>query len=53
MLTILELDPGIDHLEAVAVIDRVHKAGGKIISFKSFCGGLPAPEDSDNPLGYK
>lgn len=47
------LDPGIDHLEAVAVIDRVHKAGGKIISFKSFCGGLPAPEDSDNPLGYK
>ncbi|KAI5463633.1 saccharopine dehydrogenase [Mariannaea sp. PMI_226] len=46
------LDPGIDHLSAVDTIDKVHKAGGKIISFKSFCGGLPAPEDSDNPLGY-
>jgi saccharopine dehydrogenase (NADP+, L-glutamate forming) len=31
----------------------VHKAGGKILSFLSYCGGLPAPEDSDNPLGYK
>jgi saccharopine dehydrogenase (NADP+, L-glutamate forming) len=47
------LDPGIDHLSAVLTIDEVHKAGGKIISFKSYCGGLPAPEDSDNPLGYK
>lgn len=34
----------IDHLYAVDLIDRVHKAGGKIRSFKSFCGGLPAPE---------
>ncbi|KAL1302514.1 hypothetical protein AAFC00_002901 [Neodothiora populina] len=47
------LDPGIDHLYAVKTIDEVHKAGGKITSFLSFCGGLPAPEDSDNPLGYK
>jgi saccharopine dehydrogenase (NADP+, L-glutamate forming) len=31
----------------------VHQAGGKILSFKSYCGGLPAPESSDNPLGYK
>jgi len=31
----------------------VHKAGGKILSFLSYCGGLPAPEDSGNPLGYK
>ncbi|CAI4211880.1 unnamed protein product [Parascedosporium putredinis] len=38
------LDPGIDHLYAVDVIDRVHKEGGSILSFKSFCGGLPAPE---------
>ncbi|KAI9171637.1 Saccharopine dehydrogenase [NADP(+), L-glutamate-forming] [Paramyrothecium foliicola] len=38
------LDPGIDHLYAVDVIDRVHKAGGKIRVFRSFCGGLPAPE---------
>lgn len=47
------LDPGIDHLYAVKVIDEVHRAGGKILSFVSYCGGLPAPEASDNPLGYK
>ncbi|KAF8865840.1 putative Saccharopine dehydrogenase [Acephala macrosclerotiorum] len=47
------LDPGIDHLYAIKTIEEVHKAGGKITSFLSYCGGLPAPEDSDNPLGYK
>lgn len=47
------LDPGIDHLYAVKTIEEVHKAGGKITSFLSYCGGLPSPEDSDNPLGYK
>lgn len=47
------LDPGLDHLSAVLTIDEVHQAGGKVLSFKSYCGGLPAPEASDNPLGYK
>lgn len=47
------LDPGLDHLYAVKTIDEVHKAGGKINAFLSYCGGLPAPEASDNPLGYK
>ncbi|KAK4700898.1 spermidine synthase / saccharopine dehydrogenase (NADP+, L-glutamate-forming), partial [Phenoliferia sp. Uapishka_3] len=47
------LDPGIDHLYAVKKIDEVHKAGGKITGFLSYCGGLPAPESADNPLGYK
>ncbi|KAG8815046.1 hypothetical protein FRC18_001676 [Serendipita sp. 400] len=47
------LDPGIDHLYAVKIIDEVHAKGGKIKSFLSFCGGLPAPEASNNPLGYK
>ncbi|KEY68592.1 hypothetical protein S7711_05776, partial [Stachybotrys chartarum IBT 7711] len=47
------LDPGIDHLYAVKTIDEVHKEGGKIISFLSYCGGLPSPENSGNPLGYK
>jgi len=47
------LDPGIDHLYAVKTIDEVHKAGGRVTSFLSYCGGLPAPENSDNPLGYK
>jgi saccharopine dehydrogenase (NADP+, L-glutamate forming) len=40
-------------LYAVKTIEEVHKAGGKITSFLSYCGGLPAPEASDNPLGYK
>ncbi|OAT03013.1 saccharopine dehydrogenase (NADP+, L-glutamate forming) [Blastomyces dermatitidis ER-3] len=47
------LDPGIDHLYAVKTISEVHDAGGKITSFLSYCGGLPAPECSNNPLGYK
>jgi spermidine synthase len=47
------LDPGIDHLYAVKAIADVHAEGGKIKSFLSYCGGLPAPEAADNPLGYK
>ncbi|KAJ0162784.1 Saccharopine dehydrogenase [Colletotrichum tanaceti] len=47
------LDPGIDHLYAVKTIEEVHQEGGKITSFLSYCGGLPAPESSGNPLGYK
>lgn len=47
------LDPGIDHLYAVKTFEEVHAAGGKIKLFLSYCGGLPAPEASDNPLGYK
>lgn len=47
------LDPGIDHLYAVKAIDDIHKDGGKVKSFLSYCGGLPAPEAADNPLGYK
>lgn len=47
------LDPGLDHLYAVKAIKDVHDAGGKIKSFLSYCGGLPAPEAATNPLGYK
>ncbi|PLN78678.1 saccharopine dehydrogenase [Aspergillus taichungensis] len=47
------LDPGIDHLYAIKTIEEVHNEGGKITSFLSYCGGLPAPESSGNPLGYK
>ncbi|CDH59027.1 saccharopine dehydrogenase [Lichtheimia corymbifera JMRC:FSU:9682] len=47
------LDPGIDHLYAVKTINEVHNEGGKIKEFISFCGGLPAPENSNNPFGYK
>ncbi|KAF9357173.1 saccharopine dehydrogenase (NADP+, L-glutamate-forming), partial [Mortierella sp. AD094] len=47
------VDPGVDHLYAIKTIDEVHAEGGKILSFLSYCGGLPAPEASNNPLGYK
>jgi len=47
------LDPGIDHLSAMKIIDEVKAKGGKMITFKSYCGGLVAPESNDNPWGYK
>jgi saccharopine dehydrogenase (NADP+, L-glutamate forming) len=47
------VDPGIDHMTAMKVIHRVQASGGTITSFTSFCGGLPAPDASDNPFGYK
>ncbi|EAW14927.1 saccharopine dehydrogenase [Aspergillus clavatus NRRL 1] len=53
ILNEIGLDPGIDHLYAVKTIDEVHRAGGHISSFTSYCGALPAPDAADNPLGYK
>uniref|UniRef100_A0A023GM86 Putative lysine-ketoglutarate reductase/saccharopine dehydrogenase n=1 Tax=Amblyomma triste TaxID=251400 RepID=A0A023GM86_AMBTT len=47
------LDPGIDHLLAMECFDEVRRKGGKIMSFVSYCGGLPAPEHANNPLRYK
>jgi saccharopine dehydrogenase-like NADP-dependent oxidoreductase len=47
------LDPGIDHMSAMKIIDHVHGKGGKVKEFYSLCGALPAPEAADNPLGYK
>ncbi len=47
------VDPGIDHMSAMQIIHRVQNAGGYIEGFYSYCGGLPAPEDNDNPFGYK
>jgi saccharopine dehydrogenase (NADP+, L-glutamate forming) len=47
------LDPGIDHMSAMQIIDRLHSLGAQITSFKSYCGGLVAQECIDNPWGYK
>ncbi|KAH9635552.1 hypothetical protein HF086_003166 [Spodoptera exigua] len=47
------LDPGIDHLLALECIHDIQNHGGRIDSFVSYCGGLPAPEFSDNALRYK
>ena len=47
------LDPGIDHMSAMQIIDSIHAKGGSISSFQSHCGGLVAPESDDNPWHYK
>lgn len=47
------LDPGIDHLSAMEMIHKIQSNGGEITSFKSFCGGLIAPEFDNNPWNYK
>ncbi|HPG12830.1 MAG TPA: saccharopine dehydrogenase C-terminal domain-containing protein [Chitinophagaceae bacterium] len=47
------LDPGIDHMSAMHLFDRIREQGGKITSFRSHCGGLVAPESDDNPWHYK
>lgn len=49
----LGLDPGIDHMSAMHIINNIKDKGGKITSFKSHCGGLIAPESDDNPWHYK
>jgi saccharopine dehydrogenase (NADP+, L-glutamate forming) len=53
ILNEIGVDPGIDHMSAMNIIDSVKAKGGKILGFYSYCGGLPAPEANTNPLGYK
>ncbi len=47
------LDPGIDHMSAMKIINEIKEGDNELISFKSYCGGLVAPECNDNPWGYK
>ena len=47
------LDPGIDHMSAMKILENEKSKGNEIISFKSFCGGVLAPESEDNPWKYK
>ena len=47
------LDPGIDHMSAMKVIDEIIEKGGKMLLFESFCGGLVAPESDTNIWNYK
>ncbi len=53
LLNEIGVDPGIDHMSAMRVIDRIAKTGGRLVSFTSNTGGLPAPDANDNPFGYK
>jgi len=53
LLNEIGVDPGIDHMSAMKVIHHVQQNGGEITSFRSWVGGLPAPEANTNPFGYK
>ncbi|MDT8411236.1 MAG: saccharopine dehydrogenase C-terminal domain-containing protein [Vicingaceae bacterium] len=47
------VDPGIDHLSAMRLIDEIRENGGELEAFETFTGGLVAPESDDNPWNYK
>lgn len=49
----LGVDPGIDHMSAMKVMDKIKAKGGKLLAFKSNTGGLVAPEYDNNPWHYK
>lgn len=53
MMNEIGLDPGIDHMSAMKIIDELKAKGASIESFKSYCGGLVAPEFDNNPWNYK
>ena len=53
LLNEIGLDPGIDHMSAMSVIDEIKDNGGEITSFKSYCGGLVHPDFDNNPWNYK
>lgn len=52
LLSELGLDPGIDHMSAMAIVNRVRGEGGQVRSFYSYGGGLPAVAQEQNPLRY-
>jgi saccharopine dehydrogenase-like NADP-dependent oxidoreductase len=53
ILNEMGLDPGIDHMSAMSIIDRVHSNQGQVLSFYSLCGALPSLKSADNPMQYK
>jgi len=53
LLNEIGLDPGIDHMSAMKIIDEIKAKGGELKSFKSYCGGLVAPESVSSPWQYK
>ncbi len=53
ILNELGLDPGIDHMSAMRIIDHIHNKGGEVEGFYSLCGALPAPGSAGNPFKYK
>ncbi|MCB9834163.1 MAG: saccharopine dehydrogenase NADP-binding domain-containing protein [Planctomycetes bacterium] len=52
ILSEMGMDPGIDHMSAMALIEKVRAAGGRIVGFRSYGSGLPAPDSVANPFKY-
>ena len=52
LLSELGLDPGIDHMSAMALLDRIRAEGGRVKVFRSYGSGVPAPGQDVNPLSY-
>lgn len=53
LLNEIGLDPGIDHCSAISLVSKLHAEHKQVVSFTSFCGGLPAPDVPHGPLRYK
>lgn len=53
LLNEMGVDPGIDHMTAMAMFDSAREQGLTVCGFRSCCGGIPAPSANDNPWGYK
>ena len=53
ILNEMGVDPGIDHMSAMKVLDELRAEGADVFHFETFTGGLPAPESDDNPWHYK
>lgn len=53
LLNEMGLDPGLDHMSAMQILEEHAKAGAQCESFISWCGGLPSPQANDNLFGYK
>jgi alpha-aminoadipic semialdehyde synthase len=53
ILNEMGLDPGLDHMACMQLIDEAHAKGERVVAFQSLCGGLPAPEAAGNPFAYK
>jgi saccharopine dehydrogenase (NADP+, L-glutamate forming) len=53
VLNEIGLDPGIDHMSAMQIIDEIKAEGGEMLGFESYCGGLVATESDNNPWHYK
>lgn len=53
LLNEVGVDPGIDHMCVMQTFDEIKEKEGELVSFQSYCGAIPSPEASNNPLGYK